>query len=352
MSRISDESWGKTQEKTEENNFVEGHWPVYEPETYQLFDMEGFRYIWTEEPHGEAFREEVKSIAPLSTEYAGLFLEFARWFDNQKMDKGVEWVAGEPRYGATLDTARNGDAALAWARRYGVLGLGRNSNSSFSIGNINSSSSQIAAERLGMPRTLGHSGTRAYRKSTTGGKHETVERFVLEAQEANVVLKLYELAAAKTVNVPAIARFMSNSKRHFASLPKEYRRVAKTERQDNSQDADSARSWALAVVEGTVARKVEEDVYSLLTGKPRSYEEAWGFKSLLGAMWFQMRRFMLGESDYDYCLRCGERFPKTRRDRFHCGDSCSGKARAAKAYERKKQREKEVREARRRKLRR
>lgn len=288
---------------------------MYEPETYQLRGMEGFRHIWAHKPDGRAFRRKVKSIDPLSTEYAGLFLEFARWFDKQKMDKSIEW---EPGYGATLDTPRNGDAALAWAREYGVLGLGVNPGSSFSVSSINSSSSEIAAERLGMPE-LGHSGTRAYRKSPAGGQHETVEMFVMEAYEANVVLKLYEAATTKPVNVTAIARYMSNRR---------YREF--TERDVHSQNADLARSWALRVVEHTVDSKVEHDVYPLLVGEPDSYEEAWGFKSLLGAMWFQMRRFMLNENNL--CPECGQAYYKTRRDKTFCSESCGDRARARRNY--------------------
>ena len=76
---------------------------------------------------------------------------------------------------------------------------------------MGSSSMQIAAERLGVPH-LGHAGTSAYRMSAEGGEHETFEMFFLEAYEANVVLKLYEAASGPTVNVPTIARYMSNMK--------------------------------------------------------------------------------------------------------------------------------------------
>ena len=97
-------------------------------------------------------------------------------------------------------------------------------------------------------------------------------------------------------------------------------------------------------------KKVEMSVYPVLLGERGSYEEGWGFKSLLGAMWLQMRWFMLGDRDEGFCLWCEELFQKTRRDRMYCGDVCSGRARAAKAYERRKQHEQEIREARRRKL--
>lgn len=98
-------------------------------------------------------------------------------------------------------------------------------------------------------------------------------------------------------------------------------------------------------------RKVEKDVYPFLLGEPGSYEEGWGFKSLLGAMWLQMRWFMLGDKAEGFCKQCDDLFLKTRRDKVYCSDVCSGKARATRAYEQEKQRQQEAREATKRRLR-
>lgn len=118
-----------------------------------------------------------------------------------------------------MDTDRNAEATRSWAHKYGVLGLGRNPNSVHAVGGpIGSSSTEIAAKLLGMPH-LGDGGARAYRMSAHGGNHKTVEMFVLEAYEANVVLKLYEAASTPTVNVPAIKRFMLDSKPFDYSVP-------------------------------------------------------------------------------------------------------------------------------------
>jgi len=126
-------------------------------------------------------------------------------------------------------------------------------------------------------------------------------------------------------------------------------RFAKSEWELYSQDADSARSWAIRIVEDAVNRKVEKDVYSILLGEPGAYTEAWGFKSLLGAMWFQMRNYMLGEDNK--CPRCGQLFNKTRRDKTYCSEQCGTRARAARAYARNQQRQEEARAATRRRLR-
>jgi len=341
VSKISAKLWDRIYDKTVETKSAERYWPVYT--TYQLRGMEGSRYIFAPERTADSLVGTVRSINPLTPQYAGLFLEFARWFDKHKMDKSAQ-----VNYGTTLDTARNAEAALEWAHQYGVLGLGRNPYESFAIVGGISNSTNIAAERLGK-LDLDHPGTRAYSKGHRGGKHEPVEGFVLEAYEANIVLKLYEAATAPTVDVPSITRFMS--KRGFEDYPStsRYRAIAKSDRERYSETAEDARYWALSIVEDAVNRKVENDIYPILLGEPGSYKPGWGFKSLLGALWLQMRNYMLGEDNK--CPECGLMFHKSRRDKTYCSDKCSGRARAARAYLRKKQHEEQVREATRRRLR-
>jgi hypothetical protein len=252
-------------------------------------------------------------------------------------------------HGATLDTPRNGEAALAWAHKYGVLGLGKNPHESFAVvGGVLRNAADITIERLGMPG-LWDIGSRAYSKSQRGGEHETVERFVLEAHEANVVLKLYEAATSQPIDLPSIERFLSKSRDLADDLPSPYRTSRKSEWELYSEDADGAGSWAIRIVEDAVNRKVENDVYTILLGEPGAYTEAWGFKSLLGAMWFQMRNYMLGEDNK--CPRCGQLFNKTRRDKTYCSEQCGHRARAARAYARHQQRQEEARAATRRRLR-
>ena len=342
LSKIGSKSWELAYDKTVENKFAETSWPVYE--IYELRGTEGFRFIWVPPKTSAGSPAKItESIDPLAPRYASLFLEFARWFDKQKMEKGTDFG-----YGVTLDTPRNGEAALTWAQKYGVLGLGTNPNESFAVaGGALLNAAGITAERLGMPglRVLG---TRAYSKARRGGEHETVEGFVLEAYEANVVLKLYEAATSQPVNRPSITRFMSkrrDSGYDISALD----RFVKSEWELYSEVDDDARSWAIRIVEDAVNRKVENDVYPLLVGEPGAYTEAWGFKSLLGAMWFQMRNYMLGEDKK--CLHCGQLFHKKRRDQTYCSDQCGARFRAARSYEQKKQRQQEARAATRRRLR-
>jgi hypothetical protein len=336
MSRISTKSWERIYDKTVETKSAETLWPVYE--TYQLRGAQGSRYILAPEYSADSVVRITTSINPLTPKYAGLFLEFARWFDEQKLETAVK-----VGYGTTLDTTRNVEAALTWAHRYGVLGLGRAPHESFAVVGGVSNSADITAERLGR-LDLVHPGTRAYSKGRRGGKHETVEGFVFEAYEANIVLKLYEAATAPTVEASSIARFMSKGGNSPYQPPaKKYKAIVKSDRERYSKDAELARFWALSVVEDAVNRKVENDIYPILLGEPGSYKEGWGFKSLLGAMWFQMRNYMLGEDNK--CAWCNSVFHKSRRDKTYCSDRCSGRARAARAYRRKKQREERLREA-------
>lgn len=263
----------------------------------------------------------------------------------------------EPALGVSLETPHNAEVALSWAQKYGVLGLGTNPNESLGVsGALGSTSADIAARKLGKPE-LGHDGTRAGQMSPRGGKHETVEDFVFEAFEARVVLKLYEAASvkpdsedAKRRSLETISGFMSDEM-NFHHYPKHIRNVAKSERVRWGRDEELARSWALNVVENAVHRKVEHDVYPILVGESGSYTEGWGFKSLLGAMWFQMRVFMLGDRNYTTCLNCGGVFYKSRRNRDYCDEDCGRRARQKRAYREQKQRQQEAREETRRRLR-
>lgn len=132
------------------------------------------------------------------------------------------------------------------------------------------------AERRSVSHLGPHTDARAYSKGRRGGKEESVEKFVLEAYEANVVLKLYEAATAKAAHVPSIARYMPET-RNFAgylSAADTMRRPILTERDIYSRDFDSVKEWALTVVREAVNRKVEQDVYPILLGEALSYKPA------------------------------------------------------------------------------
>ncbi len=346
LSAISELTWTKLSEKDVEN---ESNWPAYK--ICKLREKPGSRsrWIWAPERGSAApTGNQVSYINPFSREHVGLFLKFAHWFDQEKMEMTTPNTYGIQ----TLDTKANARAAVRWAREYGVLGLGRNPNESHSVASFSPSSREIAARRLGAHHLyVGGTASRAYRMSPRGGEHESVEEFVMEAGEASAVLKLYAAATAKTLYKPAITRFMSNERLEYAyprGMAPSYARL--TEREDYSRDDESARGWALGVVQETVHRKIENDVYPILTGDRGAYGEGWGFKSLLGAMWLQMRMFVLGDKSWGQCPRCNNLFPKSRRDKTYCGNTCSNQATSARAYDLKKQHQQKVREATKRRL--
>jgi len=344
LSRIGQKVWQRRHEKTVEIKASETSWPVYRK--YRLLGSDGLRYVLAVESGADFPNFVTKHVDPRTSDYAGLFLVFARWFEEQDMEPAKdEFVEGTP----TLDTKRNGRAAELWAHEYGVLGLGRSPYESFGVVRPGATAEGIAAKLLGT-QGLGFSEVRAKGNGQLGGKHETVEGFVQEALTANIVLKLYEAATAPTINIPAIAQFMPRTSDLAEFLPAEHKTRIASDYERYSGNAEDARLWAFSVVEDAIVSKVENDVYPTLLGEHGSYKEAWGFKSLLGAMWFQMMTFMLGEDNM--CSQCGRVFHKTRRDKTYCSEECGNRARAARGYERKKRRQQEAREATRRRLRR
>ena len=102
--------------------------------------------------------------------------------------------------------------------------------------------------------------------------------------------------------------------------------VSYTTREREGSEPWRAESWARGVVEHTVQRKIELQCYPTLHEKNGVYEQGWGFKSLLGAMWLQMMWLMLSEPRH--CLWCKNALPaKTRSDMRFCnnGGRCRAK---------------------------
>jgi hypothetical protein len=295
-----------------------GRWPIYD--LYELHGHPGARYLYApreREEQAEKVLNESWDFAPLSRGSIGLFLELSNWPMSQGMDKAIEMESGLAR---TLDTERNAEAALEWARNYGVLGLGRNVSESYSIGGASSLRRTTAkyTGRLDLARGL----SRAYRMSARGGAHETVEAFTFEAWQAYLARRLYELASREVLDEASIVRLMDDTPQRY-SLPPNVRNTwpgRPSEREMYSRDTGSIRSWALGIVEQAVMLKVENDCYPTVEGSPGSYKQGWGFKSLLGAMWLQMMWLMLGE--HNHCRWCGSLFAPTRRDKRFCGADC------------------------------
>jgi hypothetical protein len=55
------------------------------------------------------------------------------------------------------------------------------------------------------------------------------------------------------------------------------------------------------MVEDAVNRKIRNHCYPIIQGEPGSYEQSWGFNSLLGAMWLQMLVIMRADRKCRWC---------------------------------------------------
>lgn len=305
-------------EIVEEKNRT-GNWPVFDH--YDLHGQPGSRYLWAPRAKEDGGLNESWYLDALSRGNAGLFLEFSNWPAERKMDKATETFSGLT---PVLDTERNAEAAKEWAENYGVLGLGTNLHEEHAIGG-SSSLSLTTAEYTGA-RNLGHGLRRAYRNSPRGGKHETVEAFAFEVWQAHLARRLYEMASRKVLDEEPIVRLMDDTPSGLSGLNPA--REPWSERKMWSERPWLIRRWALGIVEEAVMLKVENSCYPTVEGSPGEYQQGWGSKSLLGAMWLQMMWLMLGERNH--CRWCGTLFQQTRRDKRFCNNG--GKCRAAWNY--------------------
>jgi hypothetical protein len=243
-----------------------------------------------------------------------LFLEFARLLEDPGLDAPEEggWHYGE------LETKKNIEVTLDWARTYGVLGLSptspghtldeardlhkevteRNQPDSSQFGLLgwpvpSGESHRWPPERLERIRGIldaGQPGPPAWREvSVHGGLKDTVTRFVIEAMAANSILRLYEAATAtKRPKLDIIRSYMPEDLREALEPPRWYR------------------EWALTKIWATVDHMVRDHCH------PMSYRRGdgafmmgWGFRSLLGAMWLQMLWLLTApEEDVRRCRWC------------------------------------------------
>ena len=296
-------------EENVEQNSHRVEWPVYEYYKF-IIDEAGEKYLYAP-PAGNGIK---KRLQPLSRVSADLFLRFAHWVENPGMDKA-------------LDTERNARAAKMWAEAYGVLGL--NDPDETIVGLMNSH--RVTADYLGMP-WRGGGANRGRRNTAHGGRPcESVENFAFEAWEAHIVWRLYEsVRSREVVDVPSVSRFMSTFDQGEPPITASW-----VERDIYSQDTELTRQWALTIVEDAVNRKIENYCYPIAQGAPSSYEQSWGFKSLLGALWLQMMFLMRADRR---CWHCGRPIDPGRRSHAKFCDN-DGKCRANYAYHSGGQRE-------------
>jgi hypothetical protein len=164
-----------------------------------------------------------------------LFLKFARLGDDGGLDNAAT-VRG-------LDTDKNADVTLDWARTYGTLGLTPGDEKHWFRG-----------------------------ASTRGGPLETVAAFAYEAWVANGCLRLYEAATAAELDEELIASYVGDHR--GSSL--------------YTHTPASARAWALETVARETQARVAGNAYPALYGEVGRFVSGWSFSNLLGAMWLQM----------------------------------------------------------------
>jgi hypothetical protein len=277
--------WWKLAERALEKNVEEisqpSRWYVYEH--YEIIEDEaGNRYIYAPRSRDGVDNKVVQRPQPLSRTSADLFLRFAQWPEETEMDR-------------ELDTKRNAEAALLWAKTFGVLGLNPADSEILTLVN----SRRVTADFLGMPQ-LGDS-SRGRRNLAGGGMpEESVANFTFEAWEAHIVWRLYESVRTEgRVDEDTVIQFMSTIDQWDASITVDITggelapvKASWIEREIFSGDSGLVRRWALAIVEDAVNIKIEHHCFPIVHGAPGSYEQDWGFTSLLGAMWLQMMFLM------------------------------------------------------------
>jgi hypothetical protein len=264
-------------------------------------------------PHGMVRLGDLIYSCPL-VDSLDLFLRFARlkleipgpisWSESLT---GYPLVFDEYHYGG-LETEKNAETALEWARDNGALGLTPGS----------------PPRRGGEPFRSGG--------NPRGGEVDTVWRFVVESYIASRTLRLYEAATdADGVDVDAI--------RDLAGLTPL-----------GGETPEFARGQALEVVARTVERMVTDRCHPILRRKEDGIAQGWGFRDLLGAMWLQMMWLVSADSGrrcqrpgcnrvvaivrpdwqnltYTKTYREGKQWHVphkygTRKDKIYCSDSC------------------------------
>src|SRR5215207_8081819 len=96
-------------QKTVHEELRVGEWAVYR--TYKIIEVEGHKFVRA--PLTSDQLRERQIFNPLSRHSADLFLRFAGWAGKYQMD----------REAAAAESKKNQEAALRWARTYGVLGV-------------------------------------------------------------------------------------------------------------------------------------------------------------------------------------------------------------------------------------
>jgi hypothetical protein len=227
-------------------------------------------------------------------DYPSLFAEFARFEIPDDPDGQAE-------------------AALAWARKYGVLGLEPFPKPQRKPGG------GLVLTPSDDPGDLIESFTQHYRR------RDSVEAFVREARNARDVLALYK-AAMKPSERRNIERLVIERLDDYAP----YRPAG------DESAPDFYATWGInacaEITQGYVSAYCRPAIYR----RDGRFERGWGFVNLLGAMWLQMYLMLTATDDEFRCLnpRCPKGNPVLpRRDKHdvgrpqkYCSTACKNQA--------------------------
>src|SRR3954471_1343446 len=164
-------------QKTVPEGLRVGEWVVYRK--VEIIEVDGHKFI--QAPLAPEQPSERRIYNPLSRRSADLFLRFAEWADKYEMDHNP----------AAAESKKNQEAALRWARTYGVLGV--NPPEFLVLG----TSATAVEDYLGRPGPDGLVGSGWENDACGAPPSESVERFVGEALEARMIRRLYEAATAR-----------------------------------------------------------------------------------------------------------------------------------------------------------
>ncbi len=257
---------GISADKSVNTDLRESLWLVYDE--YELkCNADGDRYVARAGKGGLDIEaaQPVFAYLPL-VNHMDLFLRFAR-LKPEVPSLGLSWSASLTGYPhifddydySKLDTDKNAETALGWARDNGVLGLASGS----------------------LPRRGGEPVKRSG-GNPDGGPEEKVWRFVVESLIANRTLRLYEAATSPD---PAGSVW---------TIEKEL---------SGDHSPEHARRTALDDVSRTVETMLEGRCYPTLRRRKDGIVQGWGFESLLGAMWLQMMWLVSADGEVRRCKR-------------------------------------------------
>jgi hypothetical protein len=207
---------------------------------------------WPVEPYYEV-RHEPKSLYVVAALLVG--------DDEEDQSSDRRWyrpLADTPTlfldFAQLADRHIDEDVWLSWIHKYGVLGLGVRREGKWVV------------------------------SGSAGGPLETLSQFRRSARVARVALRLYEDATNSYGTDP----------KTIASLIHDEPIVLMGALRANLETSEAARNTALFLTEDLVANVLRSHAYPELRSTPEGFVSAWGFHSLLGAMFLQMMWLITG----------------------------------------------------------